>query len=158
MTSGATIVLREIIESPEYARSHFTLPLVLGKDIRGAILVADLERMPHLLIAGATGTGKSVSINALILSLLFKSRPDEVKLILIDPKRLELALYQEIPHLLVPVVTEPKNAQNALRWAVTEMENRYKKLAARGVRDLATYNEHVKQLPIPRIHGFRRGG
>src|SRR5262249_42434202 len=96
-----------------------------------------------------TGTGKSVSINAMILSLLYRSRPDQVKMILIDPKRLELGLYQDIPHLLVPVVTEPKIAQNALKWAVMEMESRYKKLAKRGVRNLEAYNEQVKQLPIP---------
>jgi S-DNA-T family DNA segregation ATPase FtsK/SpoIIIE len=105
--------------------------------------------MPHLLTAGSTGTGKSVSINTMILSLLFRSRPDQVKLIMIDPKRLELGLYQDIPHLLVPVVTEPKVATNALRWAVMEMETRYKKLAARGVRTLESYNEQVKQLDIP---------
>jgi S-DNA-T family DNA segregation ATPase FtsK/SpoIIIE len=105
--------------------------------------------MPHLLAAGSTGTGKSVSINAMILSLLYRCRPDQVKMIMIDPKRLELGLYQDIPHLLVPVVTEPKIAQNALKWAVMEMESRYKKLAKRGVRNLEAYNEQVKQLPIP---------
>jgi S-DNA-T family DNA segregation ATPase FtsK/SpoIIIE len=105
--------------------------------------------MPHLLTAGSTGTGKSVSINAMILSLLYHSRPDQMKMILIDPKRLELGLYQDIPHLLVPVVTEPKIAQNALRWAVVEMETRYKKLARRGVRNLEAYNEQIRQLPIP---------
>ena len=145
----ATIVLRELIESPEYMKSKAHLPLALGKDITGNIVVSDLHRMPHLLIAGATGTGKSVSINALILSLLFRSKPDQVKLIMIDPKRLELGLYQDIPHLLVPVVTEPIAAQNALKWAVSEMEGRYKKLARRGVRTLDAYNEHIKQLPIP---------
>jgi len=145
----AIIVLREILESPEYMRSNYRLPLALGKDITGKIVVSDLQRMPHLLAAGSTGTGKSVSINAMILSLLFRARPDQVKMILIDPKRLELGLYQDIPHLLVPVVTEPKIAQNALRWAVSEMEARYKKLAKRGVRNLEAYNEQVRQLPIP---------
>jgi DNA segregation ATPase FtsK/SpoIIIE, S-DNA-T family len=145
----ATIVLREMVESSEYQHSNYRLPLALGKDIRGKIVVSDLQKMPHLLAAGSTGTGKSVSINAMILSLLFRSRPDQVKMILIDPKRLELGLYQDIPHLLVPVVTEPKIAQNALRWAVMEMESRYKKLAKRGVRNLEAYNEQVKQLPIP---------
>src|ERR1051326_7288317 len=145
----ATIVLRELIESSEYQLTSFRLPLALGKDITGKIVVSDLQKMPHLLAAGSTGTGKSVSINAMILSLLFRSRPDQVKTILIDPKRLELGLYQDIPHLLVPVVTEPKIAQNALKWAVTEMELRYKKLAIRGVRNLEAYNEQVKQLPIP---------
>src|SRR5262245_30273814 len=145
----ATIVLRELLESTEYQQSSIRLPLALGKDITGKIVVADLAKMPHLLAAGSTGTGKSVSINAMILSLLFRSRPDQVKLIMIDPKRLELGLYQDIPHLLVPVVTEPKIAQNALKWAVSEMETRYKKLAKRGVRNLDAYNEQVRQLPIP---------
>src|SRR5439155_7585524 len=145
----AVIVLRELLESREYTQTNYRLPLALGKDITGRIVVSDLQKMPHLLAAGSTGTGKSVSINAMILSLLFRSRPDQVKMILIDPKRLELGLYQDIPHLLVPVVTEPKIAQNALKWAVTEMEARYKKLANRGVRNLEVYNEHKKQLPIP---------
>jgi S-DNA-T family DNA segregation ATPase FtsK/SpoIIIE len=145
----ATIVLRELIESSEYTQSNFKLPLALGKDIRGKNIIADLQKMPHLLAAGSTGTGKSVSINTMILSLLFRSRPDQVKMIMIDPKRLELGLYQDIPHLLVPVVTEPKVANNALRWAVMEMETRYKKLAARGVRTLEAYNDQVKQFDIP---------
>jgi len=149
----ATIMLRELLESAEYSQSNYRLPLALGKDITGRIVVSDLQKMPHLLAAGSTGTGKSVSINAMILSLLFRSRPEQVKMILIDPKRLELGLYQDIPHLLVPVVTEPKIAQNALRWAVTEMELRYKKLATRGVRNLEAYNEQVKQLPIPGLNG-----
>jgi S-DNA-T family DNA segregation ATPase FtsK/SpoIIIE len=145
----ATIMLRELIESSEYQLANYRLPLALGKDITGKIVVSDLQKMPHLLAAGSTGTGKSVSINAMILSLLFRSRPDQVKMILIDPKRLELGLYQDIPHLLVPVVTEPLVAKNALKWAVTEMESRYKKLAKRGVRNLEVYNEQVRQLPIP---------
>ena len=148
----ATIVLRELLESTEYQQTSIKLPLALGKDITGKIVVADLAKMPHLLAAGSTGTGKSVSINAMILSLLFRSRPDQVKLIMIDPKRLELGLYQDIPHLLVPVVTEPKIAQNALKWAVTEMETRYKKLAKRGVRNLDAYNDQVRQLPIPGLN------
>src|SRR5438128_7620339 len=148
----ATIVLRELLESSEYQQAAYRLPLALGKDITGKIVVSDLQKMPHLLAAGSTGTGKSVSINVMILSLLFRSRPDQVKMILIDPKRLELGLYQDIPHLLVPVVTEPKIAQNALKWAVTEMEMRYKKLAKRGVRNLEAYNEQVKQLPIPGLN------
>jgi S-DNA-T family DNA segregation ATPase FtsK/SpoIIIE len=103
----ATIMLRELLESSEYQHSNFKLPLALGKDITGKLVVSDLQKMPHLLTAGSTGTGKSVSINAMILSLLYHSRPDQMKMILIDPKRLELGLYQDIPHLLVPVVTEP---------------------------------------------------
>jgi S-DNA-T family DNA segregation ATPase FtsK/SpoIIIE len=145
----ATIMLRELLESSEYQHSNYKLPLALGKDITGKLVVSDLQKMPHLLTAGSTGTGKSVSINAMILSLLYHSRPDQMKMILIDPKRLELGLYQDIPHLLVPVVTEPKIAQNALRWAVVEMETRYKKLARRGVRNLEAYNEQIRQLPIP---------
>jgi S-DNA-T family DNA segregation ATPase FtsK/SpoIIIE len=144
-----TITLREIVESAEYQQASYRLPLALGKDITGKIVVSDLQKMPHLLMAGSTGTGKSVSLNAMVLSLLFRARPDQVKMIMIDPKRLELGLYQDIPHLLVPVVTEPKIAQNALRWAVTEMETRYKKLARRGVRTLDAYNEQIRQLPIP---------
>jgi S-DNA-T family DNA segregation ATPase FtsK/SpoIIIE len=148
-STRATIMLRELVESSEYQQSNYRLPLALGKDITGKIVVSDLQKMPHLLMAGSTGTGKSVSLNTIILSLLFRCRPDQVKMIMIDPKRLELGLYQDIPHLLVPVVTEPKIAQNALKWAVGEMEGRYKKLARRGVRNLEAYNEHVKQLPIP---------
>ena len=153
----AIIVLRELLESREYAQTNYRLPLALGKDITGKIVVSDLQKMPHLLTAGSTGTGKSVSINAMILSLLFRSRPDQVKMILIDPKRLELGLYQDIPHLLVPVVTEPKIAQNALRWAVAEMESRYKRLAKRGVRNLEVYNAQVQQLPIPGLDGQADG-
>src|SRR5207237_8951150 len=149
----ATIVLRELLESSEYQQAAYRLPLALGKDITGKIVVSDLQKMPHLLAAGSTGTGKSVSINVMILSLLFRSRPDQVRMILIDPKRLELGLYQDIPHLLVPVVTEPKIAQNALKWAVTEMEARYKKLATRGVRNLEAYNQQRKQLPSPGLTG-----
>ena len=147
----ATIMLRELLESPEFNRSKAILPLALGKDITGNIVVSDLQKMPHLLIAGSTGTGKSVSVNSLILSLLFRAKPDRVKLILIDPKRLELGLYQDIPHLLVPVVTEPVQATNALKWAVGEMEGRYKKLARRAVRTLEAYNEQIRQLSIPGI-------
>src|SRR5438093_5315399 len=149
----ATIVLRELLESSDYQHNTYRLPLALGKDITGRIVVSDLQKMPHLLAAGSTGTGKSVSINAMILSLLFRSRPDQVKMILIDPKRLELGLYQDIPHLLVPVVTEPKIAQNVLRWAVSEMESRYKRLAKRGVRNVEAYNEQVQQFSIPGLHG-----
>jgi DNA segregation ATPase FtsK/SpoIIIE, S-DNA-T family len=148
----ATIMLRELVESSDYQHSTYRLPLALGKEITGKIVVSDLQKMPHLLMAGSTGTGKSVSLNAMILSLLYRCRPDQVKMIMIDPKRLELGLYQDIPHLLVPVVTEPKIAQNALKWAVVEMESRYKKLAKRGVRNLEVYNEQVKQLPIPGIN------
>ncbi len=147
-----TIMLRELLESREFSKSKAILPLALGKDITGNIVVSDLQKMPHLLIAGSTGTGKSVSVNSMILSLLFRSKPNRVKLILIDPKRLELGLYQDIPHLLVPVVTEPVQATNALKWAVGEMESRYKKLAKRAVRTLEAYNEQIRQLSIPGIN------
>ncbi len=142
----ATIALRELLESEEYLHTSAALPLALGKDITGRIVISDLARMPHLLIAGSTGTGKSVSLNCLILSLLYRSQPDQVKLIMIDPKRLELGLYQDIPHLMVPVVTEPIQATNALKWAVSEMESRYKKLARQGVRTLEAYNQHVRRI------------
>src|SRR6202035_1852645 len=116
------------------------LTLALGKDINGRIVTADLNGMPHLLIAGSTGTGKSVAINAMIMSILYKSTPDQVRLVLVDPKRLELGNYEGIPHLLTPIITEPKLAANALRNAVREMERRLKLLAAKGVRNIAGYN------------------
>ncbi|MFN8000071.1 MAG: FtsK/SpoIIIE domain-containing protein, partial [Acidobacteriota bacterium] len=119
------------------------LTLALGKTIDGSNYSADLARMPHLLIAGATGAGKSVALNAILLSLLYKATPDEVKLILIDPKRVELAPYADLPHLLTPIVTDPKRASYALKWAVSEMENRYKHLAAFGVRNIDQYNSEV---------------
>ena len=126
------ISLRELLQSEMYQRSASKLTLALGKTIHGEPFVADLAAMPHLLIAGSTGTGKSVALNAMLSSILFRATPDEVRLILIDPKRLELGMYEEIPHLLTPVVVDPKQAANALRWAVRETEDRYKKLAAEG--------------------------
>ncbi len=134
------IYLREIIESSEFAGSPSRLTICLGKDITGKTKVGELTQMPHLLIAGSTGSGKSVAINSMILSLLYKSTPDEVKLILIDPKRLELNLYDGIPHLYTPIVTEPKVAANVLRRATLEMEERLKKLARHGVRNIEQYN------------------
>jgi S-DNA-T family DNA segregation ATPase FtsK/SpoIIIE len=145
------IRLREIIESQKFHESSSKLTLALGKTIDGANYVADLARMPHLLIAGATGAGKSVALNAIILSLLFKATPDEVKLILIDPKRLELGLYADIPHLLTPIVTDPKRASYALKWAVGEMENRYKHLAVFGVRNIDQYNTEVCATVDPNL-------
>jgi DNA segregation ATPase FtsK/SpoIIIE, S-DNA-T family len=136
-----TIHLREPIESSEFTGSKSKLVLSLGKDITGKIRVADLAQMPHLLIAGSTGTGKSVSINSFIVSILFKATPDEVKVILIDPKRLELNLYDGIPHLFTPIVTEPKQAANVLRRATMEMERRLKVLAEQGVRNIEQYNK-----------------
>ncbi len=138
------ISLRELLESEAYRRSTSRLTLALGKTIHGEPFVSDLATMPHLLIAGSTGAGKSVSVNAMLSSILFRATPDEVRLIMIDPKRLELGMYEEIPHLLTPVVVDPKLAANALRWAVREMEERYKTLAAVGVRNIEQYNRNIK--------------
>ena len=135
-----TIALREIVESTEFANSPSKLTLAMGRDLHGRIRVTDLASMPHLLIAGSTGTGKSVFINSLMMSILYKATPDEVKMVLVDPKRLELNLYEGIPHLIAPVVTDPKVASNVLRNATREMENRLKLLAQRGVRNIDQYN------------------
>jgi S-DNA-T family DNA segregation ATPase FtsK/SpoIIIE len=137
------IMLREVVESRQYQETTSKLALALGKTIDGLNYVADLARMPHLLIAGATGTGKSVCLNSLVVSILYKARPDEVKFIMIDPKRLELGLYADIPHLATPIITDPKRAANALKWAVGEMERRYKQLAQWGVRNIDGYNAEV---------------
>jgi S-DNA-T family DNA segregation ATPase FtsK/SpoIIIE len=137
------IMLREVVESRQYQDAPSKLPLALGKTIDGLNYVADLARMPHLLIAGATGTGKSVCLNSLVVSILYRARPDEVKFIMIDPKRLELGLYADIPHLAHPIITEPKQAANALKWGVREMERRYKHLAQWGVRNIDGYNTEV---------------
>ncbi len=135
-----TILLREVIESDAFRKSSSKLTLALGKLINGSVYVTDLAKMPHLLLAGATGAGKSVALNCMITSILYKAGPDEVRFIFIDPKRLELGIYAHIPHLLTPIVTDPKEAANALRWATSEMESRYKKLALRGVRNIDQYN------------------
>ncbi|GAB6068257.1 DNA translocase FtsK [Methylothermus subterraneus] len=140
-----TVYLREILESREYQKSTSPVTLVLGKDISGRPVVADLAKMPHLLVAGTTGSGKSVAINAMILSLLYKSRPEEVRMILIDPKMLELSVYEGIPHLLAPVVTDMKEAASALRWCVAEMERRYRLMSTLKVRNLAAYNRKVQE-------------
>jgi len=140
-----TIALREIIEAPEFSNSPSKLTLAMGRDLHGRIRVTDLAAMPHLLIAGSTGTGKSVFINSLMMSILYKASPDEVKLVLVDPKRLELNLYENIPHLIAPVVTDPKIASNVLRNATREMENRLKLLAQRGVRNIDQYNRTFKR-------------
>jgi S-DNA-T family DNA segregation ATPase FtsK/SpoIIIE len=137
------IMLREVIESRHFKESTSKLTLALGKTIDGLNYVADLARMPHLLIAGATGTGKSVCLNSLVVSILYKARPDEVKFIMIDPKRLELGLYADIPHLATPIITDPKRAANALKWAVAQMEARYKELAKWGVRNIDGFNVEV---------------
>jgi S-DNA-T family DNA segregation ATPase FtsK/SpoIIIE len=135
-----TIALREVIESAEFGNSSSKMTLAFGKDLIGRLRVSDLSQMPHLLIAGATGTGKSVFLNSLIISMLYKATPEELKLVLVDPKRLELGLYEDIPHLLAPVVTDPKVASNVLRNATREMERRLKLLAQRGVRNIDQYN------------------
>ena len=139
------VTLGEIIRSKAYDEMHSPLALALGKDIGGAPVVADLTRMPHLLIAGTTGSGKSVGINAMVLSLLYKSTAEHVRLIMIDPKMLELSVYEGIPHLLAPVVTDMKQAANALRWCVAEMERRYQLMAALGVRNIAGFNRRVRE-------------
>ena len=139
------VTLGEIVRSKAYDAMHAPLTLALGKDIGGQPVVVDLARMPHLLIAGTTGSGKSVAINAMVLSLLYKATAEHVRLIMIDPKMLELSVYEGIPHLLAPVVTDMKQAANALRWSVGEMERRYQLMAALGVRNLAGFNRHVKE-------------
>ncbi|HTN31947.1 MAG TPA: DNA translocase FtsK, partial [Pseudomonas sp.] len=139
------VYLSEIFGSREYGDARSPLSLALGKDIGGRPVVVDLQKMPHLLVAGTTGSGKSVGVNAMILSILFKSTPEDARLIMIDPKMLELSIYEGIPHLLCPVVTDMKEAANALRWSVAEMERRYKLMAAMGVRNLAGFNRKVKE-------------
>jgi S-DNA-T family DNA segregation ATPase FtsK/SpoIIIE len=138
-----TIRLRPLLESIEFQRAQSLLTLSLGVDIRGKPFFADLARMPHLLIGGFTGSGKSVGINAMIMSILYKARPEEVKFIFVDPKLVELGMYADIPHLLTPIISDPKKAANALGWAVAEMDNRYRRLAALGVRNLSQYNQLV---------------
>ena len=145
-TRREVISLRQILESDEFRESHSRLTVCLGKDISGRIKVAALESMPHLLIAGSTGAGKSVMLNSLIMSILCKATPEEVRMILVDPKRLEMGLYEGVPHLLTPVITDAKKATNALRNAVLEMERRLKLLAAQGVRNIDQYNKKIRQL------------
>ena len=149
-----TVYLREVLDCAKFRESPSPLTVVLGKDIAGDPVIADLAKMPHLLVAGTTGSGKSVGVNAMILSMLYKATPEEVRFIMIDPKMLELSVYEGIPHLLTEVVTDMKDAANALRWSVNEMERRYKLMSALGVRNLAGYNEKIAQAaqmgrPIP---------
>ena len=141
-----TVYLREILEDDVFSRSDSKLVMALGKTISGEPCAADLAKMPHLLVAGATGAGKSVCLNSLICSILFKATPDEVRFIMVDPKVVELMMYNDIPHLLVPVITEPKKAAEALKWAVAEMESRYQKLAELSVRNLADYNAKLASI------------
>jgi S-DNA-T family DNA segregation ATPase FtsK/SpoIIIE len=138
-----TVLLSEVLETEQYAHSKATLVLALGKDISGYPVIVDLVKMPHLLVAGTTGSGKSVGINTMLISLLYKSSPEDVRLILVDPKMLELSVYEDIPHLLTPVVTDMKEAASALRWCVAEMERRYSLMAQVGVRNIAGYNKKV---------------
>jgi S-DNA-T family DNA segregation ATPase FtsK/SpoIIIE len=140
------VALREMLSHPDYEQTTAKLPLVLGKDIGGAPIIADLTKMPHLLIAGTTGSGKSVGINAMILSLLYRLPPEQCRMIMVDPKMLELSVYDDIPHLLTPVVTDPKKAVVALKWAVREMENRYRAMSKMGVRNIDGYNTKVAEL------------
>ncbi len=140
-----TVYLREMLEHDAYKNSHAKLPLVLGKDIGGDPVIADLARMPHLLVAGTTGSGKSVAINTMIMSLIYRLTPDQCKFIMIDPKMLELSVYDDIPHLLSPVVTEPSKAVVALKWTVKEMENRYRLMSNLGVRNIENYNKRIRE-------------
>ena len=143
---NSTVMLRDLLESKEFKEHSSKVAFATGKDIGGQTIVADIAKMPHLLIAGATGSGKSVCINTLIISILYKAKPSEVKLIMIDPKVVELSVYNGIPHLLIPVVTDPKKAAGALNWAVTEMTERYKKFAELNVRDMKGYNEKISTI------------
>ena len=138
-----TVYLKDILESDQFRKSGGRLPMALGKDIFGQTCVSDLAKMPHLLVAGSTGSGKSVSINTMILSLLYRANPEDVRIIMVDPKMLELSIYEGIPHLLLPVVTDPKKASLALGWAVREMERRYRLMADKGVRNIDGYNKKV---------------
>ena len=140
-----TVILRDVLDSPVWRENNNALPMALGKDIAGAPIVVDLAKMPHLLVAGTTGSGKSVGINAMILSLLYRHTPETCRMIMIDPKMLELSVYDGIPHLLSPVVTDPSKAVVALKWAVREMENRYRNMAKMGVRNITGYNERLAE-------------
>ena len=153
----STVLARDVIDSPEFMRSKSKVSFAVGKDIGGNRIIGDIGKLPHLLIAGTTGSGKSVCMNSLIISLLYKAKPEEVKLIMIDPKMVELGIYNGIPHLLIPVVTDPKKAAGSLQWAVTEMMRRYRMMADAGVRDLESYNKQARASaddelePMPQI-------
>ena len=166
-----TVYASDVLASPAYQASPSRLSLALGLDITGQPMVVDLARMPHVLVAGATGSGKSVALNAMLVSLLYKAAPEEVRLLLIDPKMLELSAYQYIPHLLAPVITDMGQAAHALAWCVSEMERRYRLLSHLGVRNLAAYNQKLSQrradavktflaehgVPAARIHAEGKG-
>lgn len=140
------VYLREVLSSPEFTKNNSKLVFGLGKDIAGNTIMVDLKEMPHLLIAGATGSGKSVCVNSLITSILFKAEPSAVKFLMVDPKRIELKAFSELPHLIIPIITEPRKATLALKWLVREMEERYKKFAQEGVRDIEKYNSEINNL------------
>ena len=144
---SSEVYLRELLESSEFQEAKSKLSIAVGKDLAGKIVVADIAKMPHLLIAGATGSGKSVCVNTIIMSLIYKASPEDVKLIMIDPKVVELSVYNGIPHLFIPVVTDPKKAAGALNWAVAEMTKRYQQFATQGVRDLKGYNQKIESIP-----------
>lgn len=150
----SAVMLRDLLETAEFKNSASKLSFAAGKDIAGKVVVTDIAKMPHVLIAGATGSGKSVCINTLIMSILYKASPEEVKLIMIDPKVVELSVYNGIPHLMIPVVTDPKKAAGALNWAVAEMDRRYREFAEYGVRDMKGYNEKISAMP--EIDGMKR--
>ena len=142
---NVVVMLRDLIESDAFVNAKSKITFIAGKDIGGNVIVSDIGKMPHVLIAGATGSGKSVCINTIIMSILYKAKPSEVKLIMIDPKVVELSVYNGIPHLMIPVVTDPKKAAGALHWAVTEMTERYQKFAQESVRDLDGYNDKIQK-------------
>src|SRR5262249_49479910 len=137
------VFLKEILQDTSFASATSKLQVALGKDIKGAPVSVNLAKMPHLLVAGTTGSGKSVAVNGMITSVLYNASPEDVRFIMVDPKMLELSIYEGIPHLLLPVVTDPKKANLALRWAVDEMERRYELLAKTGVRDISSYNAKI---------------
>ena len=143
---NAVVHLRDLLEAPEFKESRSAIAFAAGRDIAGKPVVADIAKMPHLLVAGATGSGKSVCINTMIISILYKATPEEVKLIMIDPKVVELSVYNGIPHLMIPVVTDPKKAAGALNWAVAEMMKRYELFAAYNVRDIKGFNEKTESM------------
>ena len=145
-----TVYLRELLASQDFEKSKHRLAIALGKTIGGEPVIVDLARMPHLLVAGTTGSGKSVAINTMVMSLLYRLKPEQCRLIMVDPKMLELSVYDGIPHLLTPVVTDPKKAVVALKWAVREMEDRYKKMSKVGVRNIDGFNARVAEARAPR--------
>ena len=155
-TTTSVVHFRDLVENTKFKKHKSKIAFAVGKDIGGQVVVSDIAKMPHLLIAGATGSGKSVCINTLIMSILYKAHPDDVKLIMIDPKVVELSCYKGIPHLLIPVVTDPKKASAALQWAVQEMTERYKKFAELGVRDIKGYNEKVKAVDYAEDERFQK--